>query len=87
MNIQIKRGILDYLVLAILKDKDYYGYILIDEVSKYINVSDFALYPILRRLEKDHYLSTYTRQANGRIRRYYSITQLGQEKLKEAKKD
>ncbi len=40
MNIQIKRGILDYLVLAILKDKDYYGYILIDEVSKYINVSD-----------------------------------------------
>lgn len=87
MNVQIKRGILDYLVLAILKDEDYYGYILLNEVSKYINVSDFALYPILRRLEKDHCLSSYSRNYNGRIRKYYSITPLGLEKLKEAKSD
>lgn len=87
MDVQLKRGILDYLVLAILKDEDYYGYILLDEVTKYINVSDFALYPILRRLEKELYLNTYTKQEQGRIRKYYSITESGIEKLKSAKDD
>lgn len=87
MDAQLKRGILDYLVLAILKEDDYYGYILMNEVTKWIDVSDFALYPILRRLESEGYLDTYSKQENGRLRKYYRINTKGLEKLSEAKDD
>lgn len=87
MDAQLKRGILDYLVLAILKDNDYYGYILMNEVTKWIDVSDFALYPILRRLESEGYLDTYSKEENGRLRKYYRINDQGLDKLAKAQED
>ena len=52
-------------------------------VRKTIEVSESTLYPVLRRLQKDGYLIVYDRECGGRNRRYYQITETGEEKLAE----
>jgi PadR family transcriptional regulator PadR len=79
----MKKGVLDALVLAILKDGDTYGYQLSESVSGIMSVAETALYPVLRRLEAQEMLSTYSQEHNGRLRKYYSITLRGVEKLSE----
>lgn len=77
MDIQRKKGILDICVLAALKNKPSYGYELIGKVSQCIPISESTLYPILKRLESSDCLTTYRHEYNGRIRKYYRITQNG----------
>jgi len=81
MDIQLKRGLLDICVLAAIKNEDSYGYQIIKDISPYVNISESTLYPILRRLETADFLTVYSVEHNGRLRKYYHITQLGQERL------
>ncbi len=83
MDAQMKKGVLDALVLAILKDGDTYGYQLSERVSGIMEVAETALYPVLRRLEAQELLLTYSEEHNGRLRKYYRITKAGREKLGE----
>ena len=83
MDPQMKKGILDALVLAILREGDTYGYQLSERVSGIMEVAETALYPVLRRLEAGDMLSTYSEEHNGRLRRYYRITKKGKDKLTE----
>lgn len=87
MDIQLKKGILDACVLADLYNQDGYGYILLKDISTVIEISESTLYPILRRLEKAAYLTTYSRECDGRLRKYYAITQLGKNRLQEFRKE
>ena len=82
MQIQLKKGLLDIIVLTSLIDNDSYGYKIIQDVSKIIVVSESTLYPILRRLEISECLSTYTKEYNGRLRKYYRLQRTGYEKIK-----
>lgn len=52
MKIQITAELLDGLVLAILKQDDYYGYALTQKVKNMIDVSESTMYPVLRRLKR-----------------------------------
>lgn len=63
--------------MASLKNKDSYGYQIVKAVSDYIEISESTLYPILRRLEAGGSVETYTEEHNGRLRKYYKITQKG----------
>jgi PadR family transcriptional regulator, regulatory protein PadR len=81
MNEQMKRGILDGLVLATLRQGDTYGYELTETVSRQLDIAEMTLYPILRRLEVQGYLATYSQEYSGRLRKYYRITQAGIAKL------
>ncbi len=83
MDPQMKKGVLDPLVLAILKEGDTYGYQLSERVSGILEVAETALYPVLRRLEAQEMLATYSEEHNGRLRKYYRITKKGREKLHE----
>lgn len=74
---QLKKGFLDMSVLAILKRKDSYGYNLIQEMKPLIEVPESTLYPILKRLVTKKYLKSYSKEFNGRLRKYYQITDLG----------
>ena len=74
MDIQRKKGLLDVCVLAVLRRGPSYGYKIIGEVSSCIEVSESTLYPILKRLEANGYVT-------GRIRRYFYITDAGQERI------
>lgn len=83
MDVQFRKGLLELCVLAVLRDGDSYGYQIIKDVSEYIDISESTLYPILRRLESDNKVSSYNTEFNNRIRKYYKITELGYDALKE----
>ena len=53
MNTQFKKGVLELLVLLIVKEKDRYGYELVEAVSKIVDVNEGTIYPILKRLSKE----------------------------------
>lgn len=84
MNPQFKKGVLELCVLAMVSKKDYYGYELVEEISKVIDISEGTLYPILRRLTEEKYFETYLRESNeGPSRKYYKITKHGRDFHKE----
>ncbi|WP_409021630.1 PadR family transcriptional regulator [Dellaglioa sp. P0083] len=77
MNIQMKKGLLEFCVLATLRTSDSYGYQIIKDTSSVIELSDSTLYPILKRLEKQGAIESYSVEHNGRLRKYYHITEAG----------
>jgi PadR family transcriptional regulator PadR len=78
MNIQFKKGVLELCVLAELCTKDFYGYELVEEISKHIDISEGTIYPLLRRLKDEKYVTTYLVESNdGPPRKYYSLTEHG----------
>lgn len=83
MDIQIKKGLLDVCVLAVLNKGDSYGYQIMKDISVCIEVSESTLYPILKRLEAGRWLSTYSREHNGRLRKYYQITPTGRQRIRD----
>ena len=85
MDIQLKRGLLDVCVLAAIQDKDSYGYQIIKDMKPYVEISESTLYPILRRLEAANMLSVWNVEHNGRLRKYYRITQLGRKRISDFK--
>ena len=82
MDVQLKRGLLDVCVLAAIRTADSYGYQIIRDMKPYVEISESTLYPILRRLESQDLLTVRTAEHNGRLRKYYSITETGLEKIK-----
>ena len=81
MDIQLKRGILEVCVLSVLQKEDSYGYKIVKDVSNVIEISESTLYPILKRLEVNNSLSVYEVSHNGRLRKYYSITNAGKKAI------
>lgn len=77
MTFGLSAALLDACVLAVLSRGDTYGYILTQNVRDVVEISDSTLYPVLRRLQKDGFLTTYDQPYQGRNRRYYSITEPG----------
>ena len=70
MNIQLKKGVMEIVVLSMLRRKDYYGYELVTEISKYIEMSEGTIYPLLNRFKKDGLVDTYLAEShNGPPRR------------------
>ncbi len=78
----MKRGMLDACVLKALLYEDSYGYKIIKDISPYVEISESTFYPILRRLEADSCIVMYSAEYNGRLRKYYSITDRGKERLR-----
>lgn len=81
MDVQLKKGLLEVCVLKVLNKEPSYGYKIIGDISGYIEVSESTLYPILKRLEISKCLTTFTREYNGRLRKYYMITDIGKERI------
>lgn len=75
--------LLDAIVLAVVskEEEGTYGYKITQDVRRARDVSESTLYPVLRRLQKEGYLVVYDRECGGRNRRYYQITEIGNEKL------
>ena len=81
MDIQMKRGVLDVCVLSAIRDRASYGYQMIKDISPYTEISESTLYPILRRLEAAEMLTVHSEEHNGRLRKYYFITEKGRQRL------
>lgn len=82
MLFSVASPLLDACVLSILEQGDTYGYALTQALKETLELSESALYPVLRRLCALGALSTYDRPYQGRNRRYYSITPMGKTMLK-----
>lgn len=86
---QMKKGVLDMLVLKLLEEKDKYGYQIIRELKEQSGerflLKEGTLYPILYRLEEDGYVESRWGEAVGRgvPRKYYAITEEGRRALQE----
>ena len=87
MDAQLKRGLLDVCVLTAIKDDEPYGYKIIKDLKPYISLSESTLYTILKRLETGSMLTVRTAEHNGRLRKYYRITDTGRERLEDFKRE
>ncbi len=83
MDAQLRRGILDACVLAVLERGESYGYKLVSDISTFIEITESTLYPILKRLEAQNMLTVRKAEYNGRLRKYYSITDSGRARIDE----
>ena len=70
-----------------IEREDSYGYEISQTVKLVANIKESTLYPILRKLEQNGYLHTYSQEFQGRNRKYYSITDSGKEQLIFLKKE
>lgn len=86
---QMKKGVLDMLVLKLLEENEKYGYQIIQELKEKsmerFLLKEGTLYPILYRLEEDHYVESRWSEAKGKRvpRKYYRITEEGWTALQE----
>lgn len=84
MNVQFKKGVLELCVLALLDKQDRYGYELVHKISDQFEVSEGSIYPLLRRLTKEEYFTTYLQESSeGPSRKYYRLTDKGRRSLHE----
>lgn len=81
MDAQLKRGLLDACVLAVLARGESYGYKITQDAFGVMELSESTLYPVLRRLEQQGCLLTRQQEHNGRLRKYYRLTGTGVDKL------
>ena len=87
MDVQMKRGLLDVCVLAAIQNEDSYGYQIIKALRPNVDVSETTIYPILRRLEEGRLLTVRSVEHNGRLRKYYHITDAGKARIEDFKQD
>lgn len=88
MNIQFKKGVLELCVLVLLDKNDCYGYELVEKISQHINISEGTIYPLLRRLQKEGYFTTYLKESTeGPPRKYYKLTDIGKKTKDELMKE
>ena len=86
---QMKKGVLDMLVLKLLQPEAKYGYRIIQEMKERSEetflLKDGTLYPILYRLEEDGLVVSEWSTAEGKqvSRKYYAITEEGEKALEE----
>ena len=88
MNVQLKKGVMEIVVLSMLRRKDFYGYELVTEISKSIEMSEGTSCPLLNRFKKDGLVDTDLAEShNGPRRKYYRITDSGRTEFKESVKE
>lgn len=81
---QMLKGILDGCMLAIIKDREVYGYELAEKLEDYgfVSFSEGTIYPLLLRMQKEELLtSTLKKSTAGPKRKYYSLTAKGEKEL------
>lgn len=85
---QMKKGVLEILVLKLLEREEKYGYQLISELKEksgaMFSLKEGTLYPILYRLEEDALVESRWSEPKGKeiSRKYYAITEKGRDNLK-----
>lgn len=83
---QLRKGLIEFCVLNLLTRGESYGYEILQSLEQIeeLVVTDSTVYPILSRLRKDGYLKVQVKPStSGPPRRYFSLTALGQQRVKE----
>jgi len=83
MDAQLRRGLLDVCVLRAIKNEDSYGYKIIKDLKPVVELSESTLYTILKRLEEAKMLVVRSVEFEGRLRKYYHITDRGHQRIED----
>lgn len=82
---QIKRGTLEFCILQMISQKPHYGYEIICTLDNWpiLAAKESTVYPLLRRLLKEEFLSAFWQETTEGLppRKYYTITEKGREYL------
>ena len=87
MDAQLKKGVLDVCVLAVIRKEETYGYQIIKEIKPILDLSESTLYTILKRLEEQKMITVRQTMHEGRVRKYYKITDVGVKRIYEFLKE
>ena len=78
LQIQLKKGVLEMCVLALLSGGDNYAYEIASRLSDSIGMGEGTIYPLMRRLQTDSLVETYlVESTSGPSRKYYRLTEAG----------
>ena len=78
IEIQLKKGVLELCVLALLSEHESYAYEIASRLSDSIGMGEGTIYPLMRRLQTDGLVDTYLVESTaGPSRKYYRITPRG----------
>lgn len=77
MYFPISSTLIEFLILAILERGDSYGYEISQTIKLAATIKESTLYPILKRLGQDGYVTNYSQEHQGRKRKYYALTEEG----------
>jgi PadR family transcriptional regulator PadR len=88
MKAQMRKGVLEMCILSLLSSEEMYTSDIIDRLrNAQLVVVEGTLYPLLSRLKNDGLLEYYWQESNsGPPRKYFRITEEGNNSLKELKK-
>jgi len=88
MNRQLKKGVLDLLVLATLEHADRYGFELVQLISRHVRIAERTIYPLLKRLRDDGLVVAHLEESSmGASRKYYRLTDHGSTYLRGLKEE
>ena len=91
MNTQLRKGVIELYILALIAQKDMYGYEMIEALrEKSQNVFELkagTLYPLLHGLEEKNFVTSYEQKVMGKERKYYRLTAAGHGRLEEKKEE
>ena len=77
-QIQLKKGVLDLCVLALLSRQDSYAYEIASSLAESIGMGEGTIYPLMRRMQSDGLVKTYlVESATGPSRKYDRLTATG----------
>lgn len=74
---ELRRGVLEHCVLAVVRDEESYGFDIVRTLSRNggLVTSEGTIYPLLARLRREGLVTTTWRESeSGPPRRYYRIT-------------
>jgi len=82
IDIQLKKGVLGFCVLALLSRGDSYAYEIASRLADAIGMGEGTIYPLMRRMQAERLVETYLVESPaGPSRKYYRLTQAGQDAL------
>jgi PadR family transcriptional regulator PadR len=83
ISTQMRKGILEYIILWIINKWDIYWWQIIDILKSWdLIVAEWTVYPLLSRLKTDGLIDYYWIESDsGHPRKYYSLTQDGKDML------
>jgi PadR family transcriptional regulator, regulatory protein PadR len=78
LQVQLKKGVLEMCVLALLSKGDNYAYEIASQMAEAVGMGEGTIYPLMRRMQNDDLVTTYLQEsASGPPRKYYKLTKAG----------
>ena len=88
IQVQLKQGVLELCVLALLSRQDSYAYEIAARLAEGIDMGEGTIYPLMRRMQADGLVETYLVESNaGPPRKYYRLTKTGKTAFEAQKAD